>query len=223
MRAWVTIRREDGAVLPAPVPAVEGASLLEVVVVDITEQGNRRPIKVARLMPIGEQRILAQLKLPRPVKFQGWTLVLSGVEELRDGHVIRGVAQTWLCQLAPPERAAGFKVIDTYTAGVRDPGRAWRERSGSGGRLALGDQYSSELQRQTTCAELLSYSISTLPTKRLVDAYIEFMSEEGFELGGLRIHSAHGVRPQRVVRDGWFCRYDIPERELTKHEARMLR
>ena len=83
MRAWVTKLQENGRSLDTPAPAVEGAALLEVLVVDVTEDGNRRPIKVARLMPIGQQRILAQLKMPEPVQFKGWTLVLSGFEQIR--------------------------------------------------------------------------------------------------------------------------------------------
>jgi hypothetical protein len=74
---------------------VEGASLLELVVVEITEAGDRGPVRVARRMPLGEQRILAQLKLQALVQLKSWRLVVSGIEELRDeyGHV-RGLVQT---------------------------------------------------------------------------------------------------------------------------------
>ena len=74
-----------------------------------------------------------------------------------------------------------------------------------------------------TCAELHSYKISTFPEKRLVKVFLEFMAEDTFELGGIYVRAAHGDRPLERERNGWFCRYDIPERELTKREARMLR
>jgi hypothetical protein len=84
MKAWVMRRRHDGTALASPAPAVESAGLLELLVVDVTEEGNRRPIKVARLYPLGGQRILAQLKLPELVQLKGWKLVLSGIEEMRN-------------------------------------------------------------------------------------------------------------------------------------------
>jgi hypothetical protein len=90
--------------------------MLELVVVEITEEGNRRPIRVARLLPIGEQRILAQLKMPALVQLKALKMVLSGIEEMRDQHGhIRGVAQTWLCELRPPENAVGFSAKQTYS------------------------------------------------------------------------------------------------------------
>jgi hypothetical protein len=85
-------------------------------VVDITEEGNRRPIKVARLYPLGQQRILAQLKLPDLVQLKGWKLVLSGIEELPGRR--KSKSRRWtnlVCELRPPENAVGFRVKDTYT------------------------------------------------------------------------------------------------------------
>lgn len=49
------------------------------------------------------------------------------------------------------------------------------------------------------------------------------MSDTTFALCGLQVFEAHGERPQRIRRGGWLCEFDIPERELTKQEARMLR
>lgn len=68
MKALAWRRRKDGAVLAEPAPAVEGAVLLELSVVDVTLQGNRRPEKVARLQMITGQRILAQLARPKLVR-----------------------------------------------------------------------------------------------------------------------------------------------------------
>jgi len=224
MKARVTRRRDNGAVLPQPVPVVEGASLLEVVVVEITEQGNRRPVKVARLQPIGERRILAQLKLPKLVKFVGWTMVLSGIEEFRDSYQnTRGVAQTWVCELFTQPEVVGFRVRDAYEQGRRISGSVFRNTSGSRGTMAIDGEYSAALQRHTTCAKFRSHPSSTAPEKRLVDCYVEFMAETSFELGGLCVRDAHQDRPERIERGGWLCEFDIKERELSKYEARMLR
>lgn len=224
MKVIARRRREDGAVLAAPAPVVEGAGLLELVVVEITEDGNRRPIRVARLMPIGEQRILAQLKMPALVQLRGWKLVISGIEEIRDNYrTVRGVAQTWLCELHPPPGAAGFRAKDMFTAGERLPRGAIHQTSGTRGYLVVGSDHSNALQRHTAYAEVHRYEAATFPAGRLIDCYLEFMSDATFALGGMRVWDAHGETPQRIDRAGWLCEFDIPERELTKHEARMLR
>jgi hypothetical protein len=224
MKAWVVRRREDGVVLPVPAPVVEGASLLELVVVEITEEGIRRPIRVARLYPLGEQRILAQLKIPALVQLKAWKMVLSGIEEMRDqnGH-IRGVAQTWLCEIRPPEGAVGFRVKETYTCGVRLPRGSLHQIRGSRGRVVVAGDYSNALQRHTTCAELHSHQIASFPSGSLLDCYLEFMSETSFGLGGLSVREAFEARPQKVERSGWLCEFDVPERQLTKSEYRLLR
>lgn len=224
MKALVARRREDGAAISAPAPVVEGASLLDLVVVEITEEGKRRPIRVARLQPLGEQRILAQLKLPALVKLAGWKMVLSGIEEVRgESNQVRGVAQTWLCELRPPQNAVGFTVKETYTSGVRVPRGAIYQSSGTRGTLVVGGEHSNALQRHTTSAEVRHYQISTFPAKRLIDCHIEFMSDSSFGLGGLCVREAYQDRPQIVERGGWLCEFDVKERELTKAEYRMLR
>lgn len=99
-------------------------------------------------MPLGEQRILAQLKLPALVQMKGWKLVVSGIEELRDqyGHV-RGVAQTWLCDLRPPETAGGFRIKEMYTRGVRVPRSALHQAASDRGTIVITGGHSNALQR----------------------------------------------------------------------------
>lgn len=224
MKAWVVRRRDAGAAMAAPAPVVEGASLLELLVVEITEEGNRRPIKVARLQPIGEPRILAQLKIPSLVQLKGWKMVLSGIEEMRnESNLVRGVAQTWLCELRPPDNAVGFCVKDTYTCGVRVPRGALHQASSSRGRIVVASDHSNALQRQTCCAELHLHQIATFPAKRLIDCHLEFIAESSFGLGGLVVREAHQDRPQLLERGGWLCEFDVMERPLTKAEYRMLR
>ncbi|MYM65419.1 hypothetical protein GTP45_01050 [Pseudoduganella sp. FT55W] len=225
MKVWAQRRREDGAALASAVPVVEGASLLELLVVDVTLDGNRRPSKVARLYPIGEQkRILAQLAVPELVQFKGWTLALSGIEERKDEYQkIRSTSQTWVCQLYVPDAAVGFRVKDMYQSGVAIPRSAVRDGSGTRGRLVVAGDYSAALQRHTPCAELHGHQISTFPQKRLVNCGLLWMSDSTFELGGLHVSPAHGDRPEQLERAGWLCEIDVKERELSKAEARRLR
>lgn len=49
------------------------------------------------------------------------------------------------------------------------------------------------------------------------------MSDETFELAGMRVWDAHGDRPKRLERAGWLCEIDVKERELTNAEYRALR
>lgn len=224
MKVWVVKRREGGAVLATAQPVVEGASLFELVVVEVTEAGNRRPIRVARLLQLGEQRILAQLKSATLVQLKDRRLVLSGIEEVREEQGrIRGVSQTWLCELRPPENALGFRVKDSYTGGVRLPRGALYQSGGTRGKIVVAGHYSSALQRHTTCAELHHHQVTTFPAMRLVDCQLEFMSETSFGLGGLSVREAYKERPQLLERGGWLCEFDVAEVELSKAEYRLLR
>jgi hypothetical protein len=106
------------------------------------------------------------------------------------------------------------------------PSRQWhsvRDYGGSRGRIIIDTDYSNALQRQATFAELQHYQASTFPAGRLVDTYLEFMSESSFELGGLRVSEAYGEKPQRIERASWLCEVDLYEPELSKREARRLR
>lgn len=224
MKVWASRRRDCGAALGVPVPVVEGAILLELLVVDVTLDGNRRPSKVARLQAIGAPRILAQMAKPKLVRAQGWNLVLSGIEETRDeAGQAREVAQTWVCKLHTPGNAAGFRVRDLYRSGVALPKRLVRDSGGARGLLAVADDYSNLLQRHSTCAELRGHQISTFPAGRLIDCHIEWMSEESFELAGLHLRKGFENRPEQLERGGWLVDIDVKERELTKSEARLIR
>ncbi|MYM21943.1 hypothetical protein GTP46_04675 [Duganella sp. FT135W] len=224
MKVWAQRRREDGAALASLVPVVEGASLLELLVVDTTLEGNRRTSKVARLQTIGEQRILAQLAVPELVQLKGWTLALSGIEERKgESKRVRGTSQTWVCQLYVPGNAVGFRVKDLHRAGVAIPRGAVREGSGTRGRLVVAGDHSNALHRNTTCAELHSHQIATFPQKRLINCSLLWMSDSTFELGGLHVSPAHDDRPEQLERAGWLCELDTEVRELSKREARLLR
>lgn len=224
MKVWASRRRDDGAALAEAQPVVECASLLELVVVEVTLEGNSRPAKVARLRPIGEPRILAQLLLPKPVKLQGWTFVLSGIEELKQQPgAARGVAQTWVCDFWTPAHAVGFRVKNTFQHGAKLPKSGVRDTSSTRGTLVIGTDFVTPLQRHAICAEVHHHQMSTFLADRLVDCHIEWMSDETFELGGLRVWNAQGDRPERLERAGWLCEIDVEQQQLTKAEYRALR
>jgi hypothetical protein len=225
MRAWVARRREGGALLPAPEPLWEAPVPYELIVVDVTDQGKRRPSKVARLIPAGERRAIAELMAPKLVWLEGWQLALSGLEEIPDPIGRKIVAQSWVCKLSPPPFAIGFKVTNTYVSGVLRPRRVLHEAGKSGGKLAVGSRMDPILGRQTMRAELLHYEQSkfSYPPPHLIDCGLEWMSEERFELGGLLVQNAFEERPERILRDGWLVEYDIELPELTRVQKTMMK
>lgn len=106
MRAWVARRRQSGAMLPEPVSIVETPAPNELIVAHVTDQGRRRPTKIARLIPPGSRRAVAELISPRLVWLRGFSFVLTGLEELVGPHGTREVAQVWMCKLALRKRKA---------------------------------------------------------------------------------------------------------------------
>jgi len=84
MRAWVARRRLAGAMLPEPSPIGETPAPFELVVMEVTDQGQRRPAKIARLVPPGTRRTVAELVAPKLVWLRGYTFILAGLEELKD-------------------------------------------------------------------------------------------------------------------------------------------
>lgn len=223
MRAWISQRREDGAKLSVSQPVGGVIVPYELVIVEVTDQGSRRPTKVARLKPIGEQRIVAELLIPKLVLFEGWEIVLSGIEEKKVFQARKQRAQTWQCKLLPPTGAVGFQVASTNQDGVLLPRRALNDASRSKGHLKVSQQFDITLKRHTMRAELESYQSASQSHRHLVDCDIAWMSEERFELSGLKVVGGHAERPEYVTPDGWLCGFDIPARELTKAEARLLR
>lgn len=223
MRAWVARRRAAGASLVKPVEFGEAAAPFELLVVEVTDQGKRRPMKVARLVPIGERRAIAELLAPKLVWLQNWEFVLSGVEHVPGVHGVRAVLQSWICKLSPPPQAVGFRVANTHVGGVLRPRRILHETGKSRGRLAVTGRFESVLGRHTLYAQL-SHSLSGdgNAMQHLLDCRLEWMAQERFELSGLRVVSAYGERPEQVECDGWLCEFDVELPELTKSQIRSL-
>ncbi|WP_444847580.1 hypothetical protein [Duganella caerulea] len=228
MRAWVARRRVEGALLVQPIQFghefSQDAAPYELLVVEVTDQGKRRPMKVARLVPVGERQAVAELLSPKLVWFRNWQFVLSGVEQVAGAHGIRAVLQSWICKLSSPAYAIGFKVTNTHQGGVLRPRRILRETGKSGGQLAVAEHFETVLGRHTLRAQLDRYQASDCgnTARHLFDCRLEWMAEERFELSGLRVVSAHGERPEQVECDGWLCEFDIELPELTRSQVRML-
>jgi hypothetical protein len=216
MKAWVARRREGGALLAEPVRFEASPELLELMIVEVTDQGKRRPSRVARIFPQGARVPMAQLVAPRLVWLAGWDLVLSGVEEGPGNGGVASVAQSWICRLAPPQYAIGFLARHTHKDGVELRKGAIFDRYGSStkGKMAVASVHDEALGRHTMRAEL---SRNNDPHRALYGALLDvelgWMTDERFALTGLHQHGAWEGRPARLVRQGWLCEYDIEEPE----------
>ena len=199
----------------------EGARPCQLMVVNVMDYNTRRPVKLARIHPIGEQRILAEIVKPKLVWLKERALLLSGIEVLKDAK--REVYQTWLCDLVPPDFAKGFRVADVYQGGVARPRSAIRDLGSSAGVLTVSSHFERTLNRHAMTAELSSYGTSTYGPKRLIDCDIEFMSEERFELSGLYVNPPFETRPEQILRDAWLCEFHIDPPDLTRMEYRTLK
>lgn len=214
MKAWVAKRRADGAPLAEPMQFGAAPALLELLVVEVADQGARKLTKVARLFGAGSRIAVAQLWAPKLVWLSGWDLVLSGIEEAPGVGGITGVTQSWICRLAAPQYATGFLARHTHKDGVEQRKGAIFDRYGSStkGKLAVSSAHDAALGRHTMRAELVRDGKSQL-YGTLLDVELGWMAEERFALAGLHQHPASGEQPARLMRQGWLCEFDIEEPE----------
>jgi hypothetical protein len=200
----------------------------DLTVVEVTDQGKRRPTKVARLTPVGERKAIAELVAPKLVWLDGWGLVLSGIEGMPSAQGRRDVYQSWICKLSPPAFTVGYKVTSTYDGGVLRPRRALREAGHTGGHLTVTSRIVDALGRHAICAELMRYAPSGTGYRpsQLVDCRLEWMGEDRFELVGLAVRPAHEDRPEEIECGGWICGFDVEvpsTGEPTRSERKPLR
>jgi hypothetical protein len=214
MRAWVARRRNAGAMLESPIPFGGTPDPCELMVVEVTDQGARRPTRVARLVPPGTRVAVAELIAPRLVWFSGWDLVLSGIEERIGDTGVTGASQSWICRLAPPRFAVGFLARHTNKDGVELKRGAIFDRYGAStkGRLAVAGAHNEALGRHTMRADLSRPNDTRgMLSGALLDVELGWMSEERFALSGFHQHGAYEERPARLLRQGWLCEYEIDE------------
>lgn len=221
MKAWVAKRRTDGALLDEPVQFQASRELLELLVVEVTDQGARRPTRIARVCPAGSRVPLAQLIAPRLAWLNGWDMVLSGIEEGPGVGGITGVAQSWICRLAAPQYAVGFLARHTHKDGVELRRGAIFDRYGSStkGKLAVASAHDAALGRNTMRAELARGGKAQL-YGTLLDVELGWMAEERLALAGLHQYPASGEQPARLVRQGWLCEYEIEEPEDDRRRSK---
>ncbi|MBF8179141.1 hypothetical protein [Herminiimonas contaminans] len=154
MKVWVARRRHGGALIEDAVPLWGTPEPRELLVLDVTDQGLRKPGKVARLYPVGVRRITAELTAPKLVWFKDWQFVLSGVEYLVGETGRKGVAQSWMCRLAVPLGVNRLKAVYMFHAGVPLERRMLADRfaRGTAGRLVINGAFEREFGRYMTRA-----------------------------------------------------------------------
>lgn len=215
MRAWVTMRREAGALLTEGLVIGSTPALLELLVQDITDQGKRRPMKVARLYAPSSKAILAELVSVRLVWFRGDEFVLVGADVSQSDRGLVHGAQSWLCKLAQPLHVLGYSARFLYDHGVQIPmsqvNARWASMSHS--QLRVASILDDQLGRHTKCALLGQGGAEA----RLVDCELDFMGEEKFQLSGFQPHAATDDRPARLLRQGWLMAIDIQTPEQAEY------
>lgn len=219
MKVWVQRRLDGGAALDQPVQIGETEEPLELLILEVTDQGQRRPTKVARLIPCGQRRAIDELVMPRLFWFKGGKFVLSGVAQVRETHGTKGYSQSWLCRLALPAGVDAFKVVPLYRYGEQIARRELTDRHVTtlSGKLSVASVMDQALGRATVRADVgPAPSAWEYGRGALLDAHLEWMSTDGFELSGYEQVPAHAERPAYTLQQGWLCK---PDWALAEQEA----
>lgn len=128
MKVWVLRRRTSGEFLPEPVRVGAALAPFELLVVDVTDQGKRRPSKVARLYTPGSKAIVSELASVQLLWLKGFEFVLHGVDVTTGERGLVHAAQSWMCKLDEPLHAVGYRMRGTYDRGVALPHRQVMDR-----------------------------------------------------------------------------------------------
>jgi hypothetical protein len=216
MRVWVARRRLAGVSM-RPQFSFDGSDEmpLELIVRNLTDPGQFRPSKVARLYSSGDPVMVSELLKPRLYWMRKSGFVLAGVERRRDEfHQAVGFSQSWLCQLAPPFDSYSLRVMDLRESGVVvSPGRLGdRTYRGQKGEMQLGFENVPVpvLGRYSKVSRFIAAG-GKISDRLLLDVELEWMGEDCFELSGVERRSAHGDRPEALFDGGWLCRYWVPD------------
>ena len=155
MRVWVLRRRASGEFLSEPVRVGGTPAPFELLVVDVTDQGKRRPSKVARLYSPGSKVVVAELTSVQLLWLKGFEFILHGVEVNADARGPIHAAQSWMCKLDEPLHAVGYRMRGIYDRGVALPHRQVMDRPSyvSEGKLAISGAIDEHLGRYATRAE----------------------------------------------------------------------
>lgn len=206
MRAWVARRREGGVLLDEGLVFGTTPAPFELMVQEVTDQGKRRPMKVARLYEPGTKRPVAELVGVRLVWFKGDELVLAGADVSPGERGPVHAAQSWLCKLAQPEHALGYSMRFMFERGRQ---LSWQEINGrwasvTNAHLSVRSALDEQLARHTTRALLRRGAAEYM----LTDCELDFIGEERFQLSGYQPHEATDDHPARLLRQGWLMAID---------------
>jgi hypothetical protein len=86
VQVWVLKRREGGTYLSEPARVGGTPTPFELLVVEGTDQGKRRPLGVARLYAPGTKSIIAELTSVQLLWLQGFEFILHGIEVSADAR-----------------------------------------------------------------------------------------------------------------------------------------
>jgi hypothetical protein len=214
MKVWVARRRSLGvAVPPNYILGVGGPDLpMELVVKNVTDQGSRRPGKVARLYASGGSIAVAELQQPTLVWMKETCFVINGTERLPNSYDQKvGFSQSWLCQLSPPLSNYPLRILETLKEGIAVPGARLRDKVFKGwpGSVEVQFEMVSQLGRHSKVARFNSGGRSS--PLLLLDVELEWMTEDRYELSGTTVTPSRDDREETHFAGGWLCRYWAPE------------
>lgn len=208
MRVCVLRRRYIGAYLPEPVQIGSTSAPFELLVVEVTDQGKRRPSRVARLYAPGIKSIVAELASVQLLWLKGFEFVLHGVDVTASESGPVHAAQSWMCKLDEPLHAVGYRMRGIYDRGRPLPHRQVMDRPSyiNEGKLTIKGALDERLGRHATRAE---FGTEPRHVSTLLDCDLEWMSEERFQLSGFQHYDAYGDSPAKLLRQGWLVEFDI--------------
>ena len=208
VKAWILRRRSSGEFLALPEWFGVAVTPFELLVVEVTDQGKRRPSKVARLYAPGTKIIEAELASVQLLWLKGFEFVLHGVDVTAGERGPVHAAQSWMCKLDEPFNTVGYRMRGIYDRGVALPHRQVMDRPSyvSEGKLAISGAMDEDLGRYATRAE---FGNPNRHATTLLDCDIDWMSEERFQLSGFQHYDAYGDAPAQLLRQGWLIEFDI--------------
>jgi hypothetical protein len=189
---------------------------MELLVMAVTDQGQRPLAKVARLFTHGQRRAFAEILYPKMFWFKKGQFVLTGAEQVRDQYEkTKCPAQSWLCTLAVDSHADAFKVVHTYRYGAKLTRRELSETYKSSGLLSVNSVIEPLLGRATVRADLIpAGGQAAYGRSSLLDVDLAWMGTDGFELAGFEHVPAHANSAAVTLQQAWLCKLDQTLTEL---------
>jgi hypothetical protein len=201
--AWILRRREGGAYLPEPVRMGGTPAPFELLVVEVADQGKRRPSKVARLYAPGSKAITAELSSIKLVWLKGFEFVLQGFEVYAGERGPLHAAQSWLCQLDPPVNIVGYRMRPMFERGAPLPYRQVMDQlaSATEGKITIGSTIDEALGRAAIVAK---FGNPYKHTATLLDCELDWMGEDRLQLSGFQQQPLWIAVGRRFVRAEWY-------------------